>query len=143
MTKAEDPPYRVEQQIGHLLRRAHQRASAIFQETLEDKALTPMQFAALMRLHDEGPMSQNHLGRLAAMDPATVQGVIRRLQERGLVSRMPDRTDRRRTVLSITDEGKALAQFLVPSAKAVSARTLAPLDPEERRLLLDFLERLG
>ena len=86
------PPYRVEQQIGHLLRRAHQRASAIFQETLDDKALTPMQFAALMRLHDDGSMSQNHLGRLAAMDPATVQGVIRRLQERGLVSRVPDQT---------------------------------------------------
>ncbi|MAO90001.1 MAG: MarR family transcriptional regulator [Rhodospirillaceae bacterium] len=137
------PPYRVEQQIGHLLRRAHQRASAIFQETLDDKALTPMQFAALMRLHDDGSMSQNHLGRLAAMDPATVQGVIRRLQERGLVSRVPDQTDRRRTVLSVTPEGATLAKSLVPSAKEVSAKTLAPLTPAEQKQLLDLLERLG
>jgi MarR family transcriptional regulator, lower aerobic nicotinate degradation pathway regulator len=77
------------------------------------------------------------------MDPATVQGVIRRLQERGLVSRVPDQTDRRRTVLSVTPEGATLAKSLVPSAKEVSAKTLAPLTPAEQKQLLDLLERLG
>lgn len=135
--------YRVEAQIGHLLRRAHQRATSIFQETLDDPNLTPTQFAALMRLADDGPLSQNRLGRLAAMDPATVQGVARRLEERGLVTRVADETDRRRTVLSVTEEGRALADRLVDSARAVSERTLSPLTPEERETLLRLLGKLG
>jgi hypothetical protein len=81
------PDYEVTDQIGHLLRRAHQRASSVFQNTLDDPALTPMQFAALMKLRDGPGLSQNHLGRQTAMDPATVQGVIRRLEERGLIDR--------------------------------------------------------
>lgn len=143
MTDKADPTYRVERQIGHLLRRAHQRATSIFQETLEDPNLTPTQFAALMRLCDDGPMSQNHLGRLTAMDPATIQGVMRRLEERGLVQRAPDPKDRRRTVLSPTDEGRTLARKLVPSAKAVTAKTLSPLSPEEQKTLIDLLDRLA
>lgn len=143
MSEDKDPSYRVEQQIGHLIRRAHQRASAIFQETLDDPTMTPMQFAALLRLTKDGAMSQNHLGRLTAMDPATIQGVIRRLEERGLVSRAADRTDRRRTILTATEEGLTLAQHLIPSAQAVSTKTLAPLSPDERQVLVKLLERLG
>lgn len=143
MTDKSAPDYRVERQIGHLLRRAHQRASAIFQETLEDPNLTPTQFAALMRLCDDGAMSQNHLGRLTAMDPATIQGVMRRLEERGLVQRAPDPKDRRRTILSPTEEGRELAKKLIPSAKAVSARTLSPLTPDEQKIFTELLDRLG
>ena len=134
---------RVETQIGHLLRRAHQRATSIFQDTLDDPSLTPTQFAALMRLADDGPLSQNQLGRLAAMDPATAQGVARRLEERGLVTRGPDERDRRRSVLSVTPEGRALAERLVDSARAVSRETLAPLTPEERAILARLLEKIG
>lgn len=135
--------YEVTEQIGHLLRRAHQRASALFQTTLDDPALTPTQFAALMKLADGGPLSQNHLGRLTAMDPATIQGVIRRLEERGLIERRGDPTDRRRTLLAPSVAGRALAARLVPSAREISRRTLEPLTPAERRVLIDLLARIG
>ncbi|MBP5858308.1 winged helix-turn-helix transcriptional regulator [Marivibrio halodurans] len=135
--------YEVTEQIGHLLRRAHQRASALFQETLDDPALTPTQFAALMKLADGGPLSQNHLGRLTAMDPATIQGVIRRLGERGLIERRDDPTDRRRTLLMPSEAGRALAARLVPSAREVTRRTLEPLTQAERRTLIDLLIRIG
>ena len=63
--------YVLEEQAGHLLRRAHQRHTAIFQENIPDGQLTPLQFAALVKLHDLGEVSQNQLGRLIAMDAAT------------------------------------------------------------------------
>src|SRR3546814_19954400 len=72
----------LDEQVSHLLRRAHQRASALFLTVLADAQLTPTQFFAMARLHEMGKLSQNRLGRLAAMDPATIQGVIRRLHER-------------------------------------------------------------
>ena len=49
--------YRLEAQIGHLLRRAHQRATAIFQTEIGDGNVTPTQFAALVRLLEEGETS--------------------------------------------------------------------------------------
>ena len=85
--------YILERQAGHLLRRARQRHSTIFQENIGDPQLTPLQFAALVKLRDLDEVSQNHLGRLTAMDAATMQGVIKRLGLRGLIVRRPDPKD--------------------------------------------------
>ena len=78
--------YVLERQAGHLLRRAHQRHSSIFQENIGDDYLTPLQFAALVKLRDVDKVSQNQLGRLTAMDGVTMQGVIKRLALRNLFS---------------------------------------------------------
>src|SRR5258708_20722561 len=91
--------YVLEEQIGHLLRRAHQRATALFLETMAELDLTPTQYAALVKIGDVEEISQNHLGRLTAMDPATSQGVIRRLEARGLITLRPDPNDRPRPPL--------------------------------------------
>lgn len=136
------PVYRLEDQVGHILRRAHQRATAVFQSTIGDASITPTQFAALVKLHDNGEVSQNHLGRLTAMDPATIQGVIRRLQERRLIAGRPDLKDRRRTLLSLTPEGRALILRLVENGFKVSASVLAPLNSAEQDLFLSLLRRL-
>ena len=139
-----EPPagYRLEAQIGHLLRRAHQRATSIFQAEIGDGNVTPTQFAALVRLMEEGETSQNHLGRLTAMDPATIQGVIRRLVERRLIESRPDPDDRRRMLLRLSSDGRDLVARLLPNGPRVSAETLAPLNAEEQRTLLALLRRL-
>jgi DNA-binding MarR family transcriptional regulator len=142
-----DPPhsdYVVEEQIGHLLRRAHQRATAIFLAELGEKfSVTPTQYAALVKLHDLGEISQNRLGRLTAMDPATIQGVIKRLEERRLIERSGDPADRRRTTLRLSPAGEALVVAMIPSGVKVSEVTLAPLDAAERERLLALLRRLA
>ncbi len=136
--------YLLEEQAGHLLRRAHQRATALFTSDMGNgHQITPTQWAALVKLGDKGALSQNHLGRLTAMDPATIQGVIRRLARRGLIERFPDAADRRRTVLRLTHAGEALVSALLAKGHRVSAAILAPLQPSERKQLLDLLKRLG
>ncbi len=146
--KASDAPgdaraYRLEDQVGHILRRAHQRASVIFQEQIGDPNVTPTQFAALVKLHDEGQLSQNHLGRLTAMDRATIQGVIRRLVGRALIAAEADPGDRRRTLLRLTDAGEALVGRLIQGGRAVSAATLEPLTAAERKALLALLRKIS
>jgi DNA-binding MarR family transcriptional regulator len=132
----------LEAQVGHLLRRAHQRASAIFMEIMGEHKLTPTQFAALAKIGDEGSVSQNRLGRLTAMDPATMQGVVRRLIARGLIRRDHDPGDRRRTMLGLTTEGRRLVERTIPLGKEITTQTLAPLDRAERAALLRLLKRL-
>jgi DNA-binding MarR family transcriptional regulator len=137
-------PYVIEDQIGHLLRRAHQRATAIFLAELGERfQITPTQYAALVKLHDLGEQSQNQLGRLTAMDPATIQGVIKRLQERSLIERAGDPGDKRRTTLRLSTAGAALVAAMIPYGLRISAVTLEPLDAEERKVLLALLRRLA
>lgn len=139
-TPASTDEYQLDAQIGYLLRRAHQRATAIFQEHFDD--LTPTQWAVLARLRDNGPTSQNLLGRMTAMDAATMQGVVRRLMERGLVTRTDDPTDRRRLTLCLSETGGDIARHATAKALAVSRETLSPLAPKERETLLRLLARL-
>lgn len=141
VTRAQD--YVLEEHIGHILRRAHQRATSIFVGNFAAHQLTPTQFAALAKIADEGEVSQNRLGRLTAMDPATMKGVIGRLHDRGLIRRSHDPDDRRRTLLRLTSEGEALLAASIAAGKRTTTETLAPLSERERAVLLDLLRKLG
>jgi MarR family transcriptional regulator, lower aerobic nicotinate degradation pathway regulator len=134
--------YVLEHQAGHLLRRAHQRHTTIFQDGMGDVQLTPTQYAALVKIRDTGQISQNQLGRLTAMDPATIQGVVQRLAARGLVDRTPDLHDRRLMQLRLTAKGHLLVQTAVARGIAITEATLAPLSEAERPLFLSLLRKL-
>ena len=135
--------YNLEDQVGHLMRRANQRHAAIFFEGLNDQQLTAMQFAVLVKISDEEEVSQNRLGRLAAMDPATVQGVVRRLKERALIDARPDPDDRRRSLWRLSKAGKSLVIAAIPIAKQITERTLSPLSKSERNTFLALLRKLA
>ena len=135
--------YKLEDQVGHLMRRANQRHAAIFFEGLNDQQLTPMQFAVLVKICDEEEVSQNRLGRLAAMDPATVQGVVRRLKERALIDARPDPDDGRRSLWRLSETGKALVAATVPIAEQITEKTLEPLSKSERSTFLALLRKLA
>lgn len=135
--------YKLEDQVGHLMRRANQRHAAIFFEGLNDQQLTPMQFAVLVKIGDEEEVSQNRLGRLAAMDPATVQGVVRRLKERAFIDARPDPDDGRRSLWRLSETGEALVAATVPIAEQITEKTLEPLSKSERSTFLALLRKLA
>ena len=135
-------PYRIEDQVGYLLRRAHQRASAIFQTHIGDPNITPTQYSSMVKLNEYTELSQNLLGRLVGMDKATMQGVVRRLKDRGLVDSRPDPGDARRTLLSLTTRRPEHRDKLLMNGPAVSRETLKPLNAAEQRQLLELLSKI-
>ena len=137
-----DPlPYDLDAQVGYLLRLASQRHAAIFQAHAV-QGLTPTQFTTLLRISEQGDVSQNHLGRLGAMDVATVKGVVDRLRAKALVQSRPDPRDKRRSIISLTQAGAALIAVLKAAGHVITEETLAPLDPEERALLVALLAKI-
>lgn len=132
--------YRLQDQIGFILRKAHQRHVAIFASHIAD--LTPPQFAALAKLRDVGETSQNQLGALIAMDAATVKGVIDRLAARGLVRLGKHEVDKRRLLVGLTEEGQRTVEELVPLARTITEETLAPLSAREATTLLQLLAKI-
>ena len=135
-----DKTYRLEQQIGFKLRVANQKHLEIFSAAMPD--LTPRQFAVLAKLLEEGPLSQNHLGRQVAMDAATTNGVIARLLRKGYVTSTPSETDRRRLNIALTDTGAAAARAAIGVARTISARTTRNLSSREVQRLLALLDKL-
>ena len=130
------PAYILEEQIGFILRQVWQRHATIFAREMGTN-LTPTQWAA-----ETGPCSQNQLGRLTAMDVATIKGVIDRLTARGLTETSPDPEDGRRLLVSLTRAGQQLVEKAVPNALAITKETLAPLDAKERETLIALLSKL-
>ncbi|MGO4711357.1 MarR family winged helix-turn-helix transcriptional regulator [Bradyrhizobium sp. 2TAF24] len=134
-------PYVLEDQIGFILRQVSQRHSTLFAEQI-GSGLTPTQWAALVKLLEVGPISQNQLGRMTAMDVATIKGVIDRLTARGLTETGSDPEDGRRLLVRLTKAGQLAAEKALPNAIAISDATLSPLSPKDRETLLALLTKL-
>ena len=133
--------YRLDEQVGYLLRRAQQRHLAIFSTLLPD--LTPTQFATMAKLHETGPLSQNELGRQASMDAATIKGVVDRLRKRGLITTRRDGRDQRRIYLSLSAEGERQYTAAAARAAEITRRTVADLSDAEHAQLVGLLKKLA
>ena len=134
--------YRLDESVGHLLRRAHQRHAALFQDRGAVGGLTSTQFATLLKLAELGQATQNALGRAVALDPATIQGVVARLRDRGLVDVGRDPLDRRTVVLSLAPAGETVLAEAIGQGRRANEQLLAPLTSEERAMLVYLLRRL-
>lgn len=135
--------YRLDRQIGFLLRRAHQYASEVFQAKVGPRNITPQQFSVLITLLAEREIAQTRLGAHVAMDPATVLGVVQRLAQRGLVAVRTDPADGRRRLVQLTHDGHELARELLEIGPSISRETLEGLSEKEQHDLLRLLNRLG
>ena len=139
---SEQGRYVLDDQVGFLTRVAMQRHTSIFTSRMIE-ALTQTQFAALAKLYEVGPCSQNHLGRLIYLDAATIKGVVDRLSVRGFVTALNDPKDRRRRAVTLTDRGREVTEAAMKVAAEITAATLAPLTAEEQRLVTKLLRKLG
>lgn len=139
--RSETADYEVDRQIGFFIRQANQRHVAIFNGLIGDK-LTTTQWAALSKLKQIEPISQNQLGRETAMDVTTIKGVVDRMVKRGYVSAAADPNDGRRLLLKLTADGHAVVDNNLAAAIQATANTLDPLTPGERMMFLELLHKI-
>ncbi len=134
--------YVLESQIGFLLRKANQRHRSIF-STRVDNSIAPSQFSTLAKLYELGPLSQNHLGRLIALDSATIKGVVNRLVQAGYVTSEKSKDDARLRIIDLTSEGRSHIEALLPLAAEITDITLAPLSDRESATLHRLLNKIA
>ena len=134
---------RYEGMAGHLLRRCHQIAVAIFLDECKAFELTPLQFAVLDSLHANGPQDQVTLGGAVALDRTTISLVIGKLEQRELVRREKSALDKRAKIVTITASGKDLADAALRAVQSAQQRIVAPLDDTETGQLLQLLAKLA
>lgn len=139
--RSADSSYILDEQIGFWLRIAMQRHRAIFTSKMTH-GVTPIQLAALAKLLEVGPCSQNHLGRLIFVDPATIKGVVDRLCKRGLLTNHMDPKDRRRRAVVLSDKGRRTAKLITKVGTTITAKTLVSLSKNEQRTIIALLKKL-
>lgn len=134
----------IEDSLGHLVAKVHQRFSSRFKEKLAGAGygITPPQFGTLAFLWKYGEMSQVQLGEKMYKDRTTISGIIDRLEKEGLVSRCNDPDDRRIHMVYLTPRGMMLREELEQLAELTIAEVTAMLSGEERDTLRRLLKKI-
>jgi DNA-binding MarR family transcriptional regulator len=94
--------------------------------------LSPRQYSLLAVMDSDQPSSQLELAGLCGLLPAQVVPVLDELESRGLVERTRSETDRRRSVVRITESGRGLLQRADALGESIMDGLFAPLDAEAR-----------
>ena len=108
----------------------------------DEYGLTVAEWRLLAILARFGPMSANGVCERSGMDKVRVSRAVARATTRRLVHRATDKEDRRRSVLTLTDEGRSIHNRIIPLVKAREAELLSALAPGEVDVLVDMLHRL-
>jgi DNA-binding MarR family transcriptional regulator len=85
--------------------------------------------------------SQSEMARELGMDDSAMVAIIDELEKRGLAVRSRSTADRRRNMLSLTDEGEKLMLAMLECAKRVERPITEALSDEERETLIHLLRR--
>lgn len=123
----------------YLVKQLELAVRAQLDEVLRPASITPTQYTALTVLERRADLSTAQLARNAFVTDQSAADMVGALEERGLVVRVPDATDRRRRVLRLTTEGRSLLDSLRDEVSGVEARMLASLSQAEAADLRRFV----
>jgi DNA-binding MarR family transcriptional regulator len=136
-------PRRLADRPTWLLSRAAARSHGLVRDAFEREGLRGYHFRLLAALDQDGPASQADLGRRTGIDRSDVVATLDDLVARSYARRDPDPVDRRRNVVTLTDDGRAALEHLDGVVTDVQQQVLAPLTAAERATLLRLLRKLA
>jgi DNA-binding MarR family transcriptional regulator len=139
VTRPEDVGSPAGPTLLYLVKQLELAIRAQLDEVLRPASITPPQYTALTVLERRSDLSTAQLARNAFVTDQSAADMVGTLEERGLITRVPDPGDRRRRVLRLTDAGRTLLESLRDGVADVEARMLAPLEPAEAGDLRRFV----
>jgi DNA-binding MarR family transcriptional regulator len=107
------------------------------EDPLAALGLSGRQYTVLAILSTDAPPSQLELAGMCGLLPAQIVSVIDELERRGFVARQRSETDRRRSVVTLTEKG----QEILADADALGRRLIEGLEPEASALVAGALSR--
>jgi DNA-binding MarR family transcriptional regulator len=128
---------------GFLLAQLGLAVTRQYRCALSPIGLKPRETQTLLRLRDEGAMSQQALGTALGIDASNLVALLNDLETAGLISRRRDPEDRRRHVVEISKRGTKLVGEVERAAAEVEDQFFAALDEDERVALQGLLARVA
>ncbi|MBZ0215182.1 MAG: MarR family transcriptional regulator [Fimbriimonadaceae bacterium] len=141
--KRPGPPYSdLWSRPGYLVRRLHQIHVGLFTEECKSFDITAIQYGLLTVLYSGNALDQVTLATEVGIDRTSGADVMRRLERRGLLVRIPSEEDRRAKLVQITDEGKALVRKMQSSMERAQERLIEPLTAKEQEEFNRLLQKI-
>jgi MarR family 2-MHQ and catechol resistance regulon transcriptional repressor len=103
--------------------------------------LTLTQFGVLEALFHSGDMTVGEVRDRILSSDGTIPVVVRNLEGRGLITRREDERDRRRHILSLTEDGRTLIATVYPENERMIKRQMSVWTAEEKRRLAGLLRK--
>lgn len=129
--------------LGPTLGWAAQMAKCAMDARVSRYDVTPVQTHVLMYLHQHGGQApQRELTEFLRAKPSTVNGVLDRMEEKGLVRRSVSGQDARRRLITLTDKGCEQQSRFEESFLASEEAMVRGFSPQEREMLLSLLDRI-
>jgi DNA-binding MarR family transcriptional regulator len=136
------PPAPLVGRLGFLLKHAQLRLTELSGAALAPYGINGRHLAVLSVLAGGELLSQQEAARRLAIDRTTMVTLIDELERMRIVARHPDPGDRRKNVVDLTDEGRALYDKAGRAAEDAERRFLAPLDDAAAQRLRESLHRV-
>lgn len=119
--------------------RVHKAMAA---SALAEIGLFPNQDVMIVQLAASAGLSQKTLASTLRVSHVTVVKMVARMEKAGLVSRRTSRSDRRITLVSLTDAGRALHEQVLDIWRDLEEATTQHLSTDDRRVFLDVASRI-
>ncbi|MET0498578.1 MAG: MarR family transcriptional regulator [Steroidobacteraceae bacterium] len=134
--------FQLQDSIGYLIKRAFGAMSDCIHGKFASQGCSFQQWIVLMHLRDGLALTVADLSRELRHDSGAMTRLIDQLEERGWIARQRNLEDRRVIELSLTAEGKAIAESLIPLTVNTLNTTLDEFSREEVQQLQSLLRRL-
>lgn len=108
-------------------------------DMLSGVGLTEQQWRVLRVLEEDGPMEPTRIAELACLLLPSLTRILQKLDDKGLITRRPDRDDKRKQIIQISKSGETLIATHLPASLAVLEQTKAQIGAERYEALLDLL----
>ncbi len=128
-----------------LLRRAWFSLNQAFRQRLSPLGITPDQYTILRWLYEGDPegLTQSEITGHMASDPNTITSTVRRMENAGLLERLPHESDGRAKRVRLLPHGKSTFLSAQKLAFELQGNVLGCLNTTESRTFLALLERVG
>jgi MarR family 2-MHQ and catechol resistance regulon transcriptional repressor len=129
--------------IRLVLWKAHKAVEAVDKASIAATGLGLTDFAVLEALLHKGPMAVNTIGKKVLLTSGSISTAVNRLEERGMVIRKRDPSDRRVFRVHLTSAGRQSVETAYRRHSRNLEKTAAALNEKERRALVFLLKKLG
>lgn len=135
--------YRLEDEIVLTLRRISQSVDTHSRFLWQQYGLTAPQLGTLRELEQDEKLTPTALSERIHVSAATLAGILKRLEARGLIRRTRDESDRRSHTLTITEKGRRLSRQAPSLLRDEFRQKLNHMKLWERTHMLATLQRIA
>ncbi|MEZ5676617.1 transcriptional regulator, MarR family [Thalassovita litoralis] len=136
------PPPETNRSLPIALLRAREKVMGPIRAMLADVGVTEQQWRVLRVLNERGTLDPTEIAERSCLLLPSLTRILQTLEGKGLISRAPHPTDRRKQLVSITDEGRQVIVDNMQESQRLNAWLRESFGPDKLNALLDLLNEL-